>query len=133
MKATRPARPATTPVVSLTAEPSNRCTAVGLNSIVTLPLPPLPSIEPNPDGNAAMPTEGISRGLTGFSVGMSSSAAGTPMSPAEVAFEVAGLSVPPLVAVVDAGIGVSLIDPAIDAEEIMSLPEGMVVTAVTIV
>jgi len=55
------------------------------------------------------------------------------MSPAEVAFEVAGLSVPPLVAVVDAGIGVSLIDPAIDAEEIMSLPEGMVVTAVTIV
>lgn len=55
------------------------------------------------------------------------------MSPAEVEFEVAGLSIPPLVAMVDVGVGVSLYDPAMDAEGRTSLPEDSLVTAVTTV
>jgi len=80
-----------------------------------------------------MPAEGFSKGLTGFSVGMSSSVVGTPMSPAEVEFEVAGLSIPPMVAVFDAGVEVPLFDPARDAEERTSLTEESLVIAVTTV
>jgi len=130
-KATRPAKPAVAPLASLTAEPSNSRIAVGLISIVTLPLPPLPSIGLKLDGESAIPAEGVNEELTGFSIGMSSSGAGTPISPAEVEFEVAELSVPPLGAVADAGVGISLFDPTIEAEGRTSLPGKLLVIAVT--
>jgi len=115
----------------LTAEPSNCCIVVGLKGTVRFPLPPLPPIEPKPDGNGTMPAEGISKGLMVFSFGTSRSPVGTPMSPAEVELKYAGLSIPPLVAVVVAGVAVSLFDPAIDAEERTSLTEDPLVIAVT--
>lgn len=55
------------------------------------------------------------------------------MSPVEVGFEDAGLSIPPMVAVADAGVGFSLFDPAMDAEGRTSLPEDSLVIAVTTV
>lgn len=93
----------------------------------------MPPIDAKLDGNGTMPAEGGSKGLIVFSVGTSSSEVGTPMSPAEVEFEYARLSIPLLVAIVDVGVEVVLFDAAIYAEERTSLLEDSLVIAVTTV